>query len=193
MKLPDITNKSPLGSNDYLVQADPAAEKKKLYMIIGGVVALLLIASFLIFGNKPTPGVLELKNGIQATSDALGIVDEYQSKLSYAPTKNDVALTQTLLRGNYQNLNELYNSFKPKKRFTSNPKPDNKSIDRLDEAVRNNTIDNDIVEVLKPKITKAESELKKAKPNFTKKDSTTKIQTAIEDLESILELLNRAR
>ncbi len=193
MKLPDLSKQSQLGTNDYMVQADPAAEKKKLYLIIGGVIALLLVLSFLIFGNKPTPGLAEMRGGLQATSDALGIVDEYQDKLSYAPTKNDIALTQTLLRGNFQNLNEIYNTFKPKKRFTSNPKPDKKSTDRLDEAVRNNTIDNNIIEVLRPKITKAESELKKAKSNFTKKESSNKIQTAIDDLQSIQELLNRAR
>jgi hypothetical protein len=72
-------------------------------------------------------------------------------------------------------------------------KPHSKKSLRYRPAVRNNTIDNNIIEVLRPKITKAESELKKAKPNFTKKESSNKIQTAIDDLQSIQELLNRAR
>lgn len=191
--MPDFSKQRQLGSNDYFVQTDPAAEKKKFFIIAGGVVLLLIILSFFVFGNKPTPGLAELRSGLESTSDALGIVDQYEGDLNYAPTKNDVALTQTLLRGNFQNLNEVYNKLKPKKRFSASPKADSKSAETLDEAVRNNTIDNEIIEVLKPKIASAESKLRQAKPNFTKKESTSAIQTAIDDLESIAELLNRDR
>lgn len=191
MSLPSF--KSSLGTNDYLVQQDPAAEKKKKIFMITGIVVLLIALSVVLLAKKPTPGQTELQAAMQPTSEALGIVDEYDRSLHYDPTKNDVALTQTLLRGNYQELNKLYTTFKPKKRFAGNPKPDKESIATLDQAVRNNTIDNTIIDVLKPKIAKAKKNLQIAKPFFTKKSSLDTIQTSIDDMNSIEDLLNRAR
>ncbi len=193
MKLPNISGGKKLGTNDYMTEVDPAAEKKKKIFTIAGVILLLLLLSIVLFGNKATPGQEELRRSVQATADALGVVDEYEKYLQYAPTKNDVALTQTLLRGNYQQLNDLYKTFKPKKNFTTNPKPNESSIETLDEAVRNNTIDNQIIEVLKPIIEDAKRSLQTAKPLFTKDESAETLQTAIDDMQSIAELLNRDR
>lgn len=193
MKLPNISKPRQLGTNDYMTEIDPSAQKKKKIFMIAGAVIVVLLLSLVLFGNKATPGQEELRKSVQSTADALGIVDEYEKNLQYAPTKNDIALTQTLLRGNFQQLNDLYNTFKPKKRFTSNPKPSKSSAETLDEAVRNNTIDNQIIEVLKPIISSAKRNLQTAKPSFTKKESTRTIQTAIDDMQSIAELLNRDR
>lgn len=194
MKLPDISSKKQLGTNDYMVAPDPAAEKKKKILVVVGIIALLIALSFVLFSSKPTPGQQELQLSLQPMSDALGIVDKYEKELNYAPTKNDIALTQTLLRGNFQEINTMYKKFKGKKKsFTNSPKPDTKSAETLDEAVRNNTLDNVIVVTLKPKITSAEKNLKAAKAVYTKKESKDKIQAAIDDMQSISELLDRAR
>lgn len=194
MKLPDFSQSNQLSTNDYMVNQDPGAQKKKKILIGVGIALLLITLSFVLFSGKPTPGEIEMKRSLQATSDALGMVDEYSKELNYAPTQNDIALVQTLLRGNFQELNTLYNTtFKPKQRFKTNPKPDDKSIEKLDEAVRNNTIDNTIISVLQPKITLAEKNLRLAKPLFTKKDSVKTIQTAIDDMSSISEVLSRDR
>lgn len=194
MKLPDFSQSNQLRTNDYMVSQDPGAQKKKKILIGVGIALLLIAISFVLFSGKPTPGEIEMKRSLQATSDALGIVDEYSKELNYAPTQNDIALVQTLLRGNFQELNTLYETtFKPKQRFKTNPKPDDKSTEKLDEAVRNNTIDNTIISVLQPKITLAEKNLRLAKPLFTKNDSVKTIQTAIDDMSSISEVLSRDR
>jgi len=192
MNLPNLGVKKPLGTNDYMVQHDPAAEKKKKILYGAGIGAVLIALLLVLTSSKPQPGQPQMQAALQSTADALGITLDYTSKLTYAPTEDDVALTQTLLRGNYQALNTMYNkAFKPNKMFPPTPKSDKASVAKLDESVRNNTIDNDISTVLLPKIVSAEQNLEKAKPLFTNKDSVQKIQTGIDAMKSIEKTLNQ--
>lgn len=173
--------------------ADPAS-KKKLFMMIGGGV-VLIIALILVFSSGGAkPGQETMRKSLQSTSEALGIIDEYENDLQYEPTKNDVALMQILLRGNFQKLNELYNkTYKPKKKFNSTPKIDTKSKTALDASERNNTIDSDLLKALEPKIASAKKNLSLTRSSFKKKDSVEKIKVSIEDLGSIQDILNRDR
>ena len=194
MKLPDLAKKQTLGSNDYFVEQDPDAKKKKF--IIGGIIAVVIIALVLILTGGQTPaGQAEMRASLQATSAALAVINKYNDKLQYSITRNDVSLTRSLLQGNFQELNTLYNkTYSPKKKFSaSSPKLDKTSQSTLDAADRNNSLDTAILTVLKPKITTAEKNLKLAAPSFTKKDSVDKIKSAIADLDSIQDTLNRAR
>ena len=181
--------------NQNYYPSNPASgSKKKLYLIIAGVV-VLVVALLLIFtsgGSKP--GQETMRKSLQATSESLGIIDEYENQLTYAPTKNDVALVKILLRGNFQKLNELYNkTYKPKKKFSSNPKVDTKSKETLDRSERNNTLDSDILKALEPKIATAKKNLTASRSSFTKKDSVDKIKVSIEDMNSIQDILNKDR
>lgn len=189
-----LLNNKPLGSNDYLVEQDPNAKKKKLF-IIGASVFVLLVALTLMFsGGGPKPGQTEMQATLEPLSEALAITTEYEKRLSYVPTKNDVSTVKTLLRSNYSPLNDLYNTtFSPKKKFSSSPKPSSKSVELLDVAVKNNTIDNEIVIALEAKISEATQNLQKTKVHFTKQESLETIETAEKDLSAALDILNRAR
>ena len=176
-------------------QDTPQADsKKKLFLIIGGVLVLLIILAFMLLSGGSKGGQVELRKSLQSTTEALGIIDEYEDQLTLEQAKNDIALSQILIRGNFQKLNALYNStFNPKKKFSTSPKPDSASVSSLDKSQRNNTLDADIIEVLKPKIAEAKKQLTLAKPSFSKKDSVEKINVSINDLKSIEEILNRPR
>ncbi len=166
--------------------------KKKLFLMFGGVIILLILLGSVLFSGGGVPGQVEMKNSLQATSDALGIIDEYSKDLAYAPTKNDVALTQILIRNNHQELNTRYNKlYKPKKRFNNNPKPDEKSQEVLDEARRNNTLDTEIIEVLGPKITEAGVALNAAKKVVVDKELVEILKLAEKDMQAILETLEK--
>jgi hypothetical protein len=168
--------------------------KKALLLMAGGVLLLIIIIAWLFLGTGGKPGADDMKKTVQNTSEALGIIDEYESDLQYTPTKNDVALVQILLRGNYSNLNELYNkTYKPKKKFSNSPKPDKASQTKLDAAKRNNVLDTEIITVLKPKIEAARAAAKRSYPNFTKADALNDLKTAYNDYEAIEEILNRDR
>lgn len=171
-----------------------SGSRKKLVLIIGGVLTVIVILILLLTSGSSKGGQEDMRKSLQATSDALGIMDEYEAELTYDPTKNDIALSQIILRGNFQKLNELYTkTYKPKKKFTASPKPDKASKATLDESKRNNTLDSDIIDVLKPKIILAQKELKITKSSFSKKDSIDKINVSIADLQSIQDLLNKPR
>ena len=168
--------------------------KKKLILIIGGVFVVIVILILTLTSGGSKGGQEDMRKSLQATSDALGIMDEYEAELSYAPTKNDIALSQIIIRGNFQKLNELYTkTYKAKKKFSASPKPDKASATTLDASKRNNTLDSDIIDVLKPKIALAQKELKITKSSFSKKDSVDKINVSIADLQSIQDLLNKPR
>lgn len=171
---------------------DQSANKKKLFLMIGGVIALLIVIAMVFFSGGGVPGQIEMKNSLQATSDALGIIDEYSEDLQYAPTKNDVALTQILIRNNHQELNTKYNKlYKPKKRFSSSPKPDAKSKEILDEARRNNKLDTKIIEVLRPKITEAGVAMNAAKKIVVDKELSAQLGAAEKDMQAILDTLEK--
>lgn len=178
----------------YYQQPNTDGSKKKLVLIIGGVLVLIIVLILLLTSGGTKGGQNEMKLSLQATTDALGIIDEYESELTYAPTKNDIALSQILIRGNFQKLNALYNTtYKPKKKFSATPKVDPTSKTSLDTSARNNTLDSDIITALKPKIISAKKNLTLAKSSFTKKDSLEKINVSIADLTSIENILDRPR
>jgi len=170
----------------------PGTSKKKMLLIAGGVVLLLIMIGSLLFGGNEKPGQVEVKNVLQPTADALGIIDEYEKDLQYAPTKNDVALTQILIRGNYQEINTRYAKFyKPKKRFSTSPKPDTASQEVLEDARKSNTLDTEIIEVIQPKITETQNALVKAKRVVLDKELLELIKTAEKDMQAIQEALDK--
>ncbi len=183
----------PQNQNYYQMGSEPAS-KKRLYLIIAGIVVVIIALVLILTSGGSKPGQETMRESLQATSEALGIIDEYEGQLDYAPTQNDVALVKILLRGNFQKLNELYNTtYKPKKKFSSSPKIDTKSKETLDRSQRNNTLDSDILTTLKPKIATAKKNLTLSRSSFKKKDSSEKIKVSIEDLKSIEDILNRDR
>ncbi len=188
-------NQAPQQAPEDLYQFEkPPMSKKKMALIGGGALLLIIMIFSLIFsGGGEKPGYTEMKTAMQSTSDALGIIDEYEKDLNYAPSKNNVALTQILIRGNYQELNTRYTKlYKPKKRFSTNPKPDAKSQETLDAAVRNNTIDTEIIDALVDKVTKSGTYFNKAKKVVIDKELSEKLKTAEKDMSAILVSLDKS-
>ena len=170
----------------------PGNNKMKVALVVGGIVLLLVLLALVAFSGGGVPGKVEMKNVLQPTSEALGIIEDYEKDLEYSPTINNVALAQILIRGNYQELNTQYNKlYKPSKRFSSNPKPDTRSQELLDESRRNNTLDTEINKVLIAKITKAENSLAKARKVVVNKKLNQQIVSAQKDMQAILEMLNK--
>jgi len=170
----------------------PGTSKKKMLLIAGGVVLLLIMIGSLLFGGNEKPGQVEVKNVLQPTADALGIIDEYEKDLQYAPTKNDVALTQILIRGNYQEITPRYTKYyQPKKRFSTSHKPDTASQEVLEDARKSNTLDTEKIEVIQPKITETQNALVKAKRVVLDKELLELIKTAEKDMQAIQEALDK--
>ncbi len=191
MEMPQFGQEQPVQYNQN--QSQPGSKKKMILVIAGVIVLMVALVMVLTSGGAPA-GQVEMKQALQPAYDALGIIDGYEDKLTLAQTKNDVALSQILIRGNFQKLNEIYNTtYKPKKKFGTKPKPDTASAKILDAAERNNTLDSEIIDVLKPKIATAKKQLKLARSSVGKKSTLEKIDVSIEDLTSIEEILNRPR
>lgn len=183
----------PTTPNPYQMPQAPD-NRKKLFMMAGGAVVIVLLLIWLVFGGKSTGGQTDMQSLMQNTSDAIGALDDYQSQLASSGTKNDMALSLIILRGSYQNLNELYTkTYKPKKKFSQSPQPDSTSKKALDEAARDNKLDSAIVELLKTKVNNAYQALQKTKPNFKKKSSVETLKNADTDLKSVYEILQAQR
>ncbi len=166
--------------------------KKVIILFVGGVLVVLAIIAWLLFGGKTPASQQDMRVAVENTSNSLGIVDAYADQLTYSDTKNKIALTQTLLRGAYQDMNDVYNkTYKPKKKFAANPKPDDASQERLDAAKRSNQLDSEIIKVLQPKVVTATNSLKAAIPSFTKKDTIQKLKAAQANLEAADSLLSQ--
>lgn len=193
MQLPNIgQNKNQ--PQYYYQNVPPPASKKKVFLVGAGIVALLGLLLAVVLGGGSKAGEQDMQNALTSTSDAIGIISKYENDLRYAPTQNDVALTKILLRGNFQQLNELYNkTYKPRKKFSASPKADAGSATQLDRAKRSNTLDNEIIEALKTKVLAADKSLVSAKSAFKTGSSKTVVQDSITDLDSIEDLLARAR
>ena len=180
----------PTSQNPYPMQKPPTS-KRTVYMMLGGGILIVILLLWIVFGGKSTPGQSDMQEVVQNTSDAVGILDDYQENVAFSGTKNDLALTRIIIRGNYQNLNALYvKTYKPKKSFSASPKPDKASRTSLDEAQRDNRLDSEIVTVLKTKVSTAYAALLQTKKNFKSKKSLETINKAQEDLESVSEILN---
>lgn len=191
-----LMNPTQLGQNEYYQGTSPVTHTSKIKFIalIGGAILLIVLVLILLLSGGSKAGQEDMQRSLQATYDSVGILDEYTDKLTLSDTRNDAALMQIILRGNFQKLNELYNkTYKPRKKFGSSPKPDTKSKETLDTAARNNTLDSEILKVLQPKITESHKYLKRSAPSFTKKDSKESIKKSLEDFESIDTILKKAR
>lgn len=178
----------------YYQMQQPDDSKKKMLLFGGGVVILLILLGLVLFGGGGKAGQADMQSALKSTSEALGIIDGYDQDLRDTPTKNDVALTQILLRGNFQKLNDLYKkTYSPKSGFTAAGKADKASIATLDRSDRNNTLDSDILKVLNAKVKAADAKLVAIKPNFTKPSSKQAINDSIADMNSIQEILTKDR
>jgi len=157
---------------------DQGPNKKKMWLMIGGGILVIIMLILVLTSGGGTPG----------------IIDEYEDKLQFAPSKSTVALTQILIRGNYQELNTLYTKqYKPSKRFSAQPKPDKESQATLDEAVKNNSIDSEIIEILKPKIASIRKAIKSAKLTVQDKKTRDALITAEKDMQAITQALEESR
>lgn len=193
MQMPQIGQTSP--QQYYSQNTPPAPVSKKRMVLIGlGIVVLLVLIFTVVFSGRSKPGQTEMKSAMQSTADALAITDEYSDDLQTASTKNDIALIQILVRGNFQKLNDLYNeTYKPRKKFSISPKVDSDSAEILDRARRNNTLDSEIVDVLKQKVQTAQTKLTQARKSFKKTSSREIITVSISDFNSIEDILNKPR
>lgn len=169
-------------------------DKKKKIIMYGGIAAIVLLGMLLLFGgDKGAGGQLSLQQSLESTNEALGIIEDYQTKLNYAPTKNDVANIQLILRGNYQKLSGLYEETYDGKGPSETPKADEESIEKLDRASRNNTIDTDIITVLKSKIEASQSLLEQTVVELETGPAVKVIKDSIKDYDSVLSVLERPR
>lgn len=173
---------------------DQGPNKKKMWLMIGGGILVIIMLILVLTSGGGTPGQLEMKAVVQPTADTLGIIDEYEDKLQFAPSKSTVALTQILIRGNYQELNTLYTKqYKPSKRFSAQPKPDKESQATLDEAVKNNSIDSEIIDILKPKVANIRKAIKSAKLTIQDKKTRDALITAEKDMQAVTQVLEESR
>ena len=193
MQLPKLTGNNDQAQYGYSLE-DEQDSKKRMLLMIGGAILVIVLLVLVLLGGGSKPGKQNMHDSLKSTSQALGIIDEYETKLQSTPTKNDVALTQILLRGNYQKLNTLYiKTYKASKDLSNNPKADAASITALNRSERNNTLDTDIITVLQAKIQSAQSKLVLVQPAFKNAVDKKSIQDSIADMQSVEDALNRAR
>lgn len=189
MKIPGFGK--PQNDNPYIIPQPGEDNKKTTFMMFGGL-GLLVILLFIVLTSGGSPaGSTDLKSAVQQTSDAIGVVNEYDKHIKGQSAQNDIAQIKIILTGNYNKLIALYkDSYDPKASFSGAPKPDGASIKTLDSAVKNDTVDSEIVSVLKPKIILIRKSLIVSKPNF-KSDNLRVITNAQADYQSISDILEK--
>lgn len=194
MQIPKPSFGQPQNDDPYIIPQPGADKKKQTLLMFGGLAVILIILGMLIFGGKSAGGEIEMKAVIDETGESLGVISSYETKLKSLDSQNDIALVQIILRGNYQKLGDLYKeTYNSKKSIPNSPRADEKSLDILDAAVTNDTIDTEIFQVLGPKILRSSQSLKKAKSNFTKAESLDTLTTAQTDFESLTSILDKNR
>lgn len=194
MQIPKPNFGQPQNQDPYVIPQPGSDKKKQMILMFGGLAVILLILSMLIFGGKSAGGEIEMKAVIDETGESLGVISSYETKLKSLDSQNDIALVQIILRGNYQKLGDLYKeTYNSKKSISNSPRADEKSLDILDAAVTNDTIDTEIFQVLGPKILRSSQSLEKAKSNFTKAESLDTLTTAQTDFESLTSILDKNR
>lgn len=177
-----------------LSDGDGPFSKKTLFIGGGLLLAAIIVLVLVLTSGGSKSGQTEMNATLEPLSESVGIVSTYESDLSRSDVKNDMTLAKLLLTSSYRSLNELYETtFTPAKKFPLNPKPDQASVEILDAAVKANSVDSEIINVLEPKVEQALSELEKARPSFSKESSVNTIETAKKSLTSVLDILNRAR
>jgi len=180
----------PTAQNPYQMPAQQQ-DKKKLLFMGGGALVVILLLILLLFSGGSIPGQENMRTVLQNSEDVVGILDEYQEDVQFSGTKNDLALARIIMRGSYQDLNELYKkAYKPKKNFSSSPKPDDNSKEQLDNAARDNQLDTEIVNILEEKILAARRALQNQEGNFSQASSKQTIKKAQEDLAAVAEILD---
>ena len=174
---------------------DEEADKKKKIIIFGSIIVVVLLGMLLLFGGggDDQPGLANMKQSIDSTNGALGIIKTYKTELSNSGTVNDIALIEIILNGNFQKLNDFYKANYKAKSISPQEKPDEATQEILDRSVRNNTVDTDIIEPLKLQIADAEKSLKLAAQEFTVKANTDLVNKSIEDLNSVQGVLDKPR
>lgn len=180
----------PTAENPYPMNQQQPKSKKKFFAMVGGGIFAAILLLWFIFGGKPAAGLEEMQDLMQNTADAVAVLDAYQDDVDSTNVTNNLALSKIILRGNYQQLNDLYKStYNSKKTFSSAPKPDDDSAATLDDASRDNQLDSEIIDVLKQKVDAAYQDLQKVKPFFSKPSSVETLNTAETDLKSVYEIL----
>lgn len=170
-------------------------DKKKKIIIFGGIIVVVLLSMLLLFGGggEEQPGLVNMKQSIESTNEALGIIKTYKTNLSESGTVNDIALIEIILNGNFQKLNNFYKENYKAKSISPQEKPDEATQEILDRSVRNNTVDTNIIEPLKLRVAEAEKSLKLATQEFTIKANADLINKSIEDLNSVQGVLDKPR
>lgn len=184
----------PQNEDPYVIPQPGADNKKTTMLMFGGLAVLLLLLGLILFGGGSSAGQTELKGTIDSTAESLGVINDYDRKLKSRATQDDIALVKTILLGNYEKLIALYQkNYSAKAKFTKSPKADTASKARLESAIKNDTQDSEIIEVLKPKIIQARKYLITTKPHINTSDGTLVIETAQSDYLSITEILEKSR
>lgn len=180
-------------NEDPYVIPQPGADKTKTALLMfGGLAVILILLGMLVFGGKKPAGQSDLLTVVEQTGYSIGAIDKYSKNLKNTSSKNDISQIQIFLKGNYQTLGALYaKTYDKKKVFKRSPLPDPASITTLEAAVKNDTVDSQLITVLKPKILKIQHGLQQVKPNFTANTSKDTIRTAQSDYQSITDILNK--
>lgn len=184
----------PQNDNPYIIPQPGEDKKKTTFMMFGGLALLLILLFIVLTSGGNTAGQNDLKTVIDETADSLGVLNEYEKKLQSRSTQDEMALVKILLSGNYEKLITLYkDTYSKKTSFTKSPKADAASKQVLDAAVKNDTLDSEIADVLRPKIITARKNLITSKQNF-KDNSDIRLITDVQtSYESVSEALNKTQ
>lgn len=190
MKLPQFGQAQ--NPDPYVIPQPGQDKKKTAFLMFGGLSIVLILLWLILSGGKSAGGQTEMLSAITQTGDSLAIIKDYSPKVKNSNTRNDLSLINIILSGNYNKLGALYKkTYNTKKTFLSSPKTKPVDMQKLDAAVKNDTIDSEILAVLKPKITASQRALISAKPNFSGAASTQTISSAQTDYQSISDILDK--
>ncbi|MCA9309355.1 hypothetical protein KC973_03190 [Candidatus Saccharibacteria bacterium] len=172
----------------------PGADKKRTNLLMfGGLALLLLLLGVVLFSGGSAAGKQDLSDAIDSTGNALGAITEYEGDLQTNPVRNALAPVRIILLGDYNNLASIYKStYDAKKSFGSTPKPSSADITTLEAAVKNDTIDTELLDALQPHLLSAQRSLIKVKPEIKDTVSRTKITTVQRDLQSVADIIDTA-
>ncbi len=190
MKLPQFGQAQ---NPDPYVIPQPGQDKKKTTLLMfGGLAIVLLLLWIILSGGKSAGGQTDMLSVMNQTGDSLAIIKDYSPKVKNSNTQNDLSLINIVLSGNYNKLGALYQkTYNAKKSFSASTKTKPADMQKLDAAVKNDTIDSEIITVLKPKITASQKALISAKPNFSNGTSSQTISGAQIDYQSVSDILDK--
>lgn len=171
----------------------PGADKKRANLLMfGGLALVLLLLGLVLFSGGETAGRQDMLDATESIGESVGTIQSYEGDIKTIPVQNDIALIKVILRGGYQNLGGVYKDvYDEKKSFTNSPKPSESATTTLEAAVKNDTVDSEIVDVLEPQLLNAQRSLIKAKASISGETSRAKILTVQNDLASVIEILEK--